>query len=70
MNDEEMVLKFADTIITQMRTLGVEFHDDVGERIPRDSAQEYRILNHLARHCAQVTVSKIDCQTAVRESAT
>jgi len=70
MTTEEMVVKYADTIITQMRSLGVEFHDDVGERIPRDSAQEYRILNHLARHCAQVAIGKLECQIAMRESAT
>lgn len=69
MNDEEMVVKIADTIITQMRTLGVEFHDDVGERIPRDSAQGYRILNHLARHVAQVAIKQPQCQTLVGKSA-
>ena len=68
MTDEELVSTFADTIRSQMRSHGVEFRDDVGERIPAGSVLEDSIVRHTARNLAQVVVNDQRCQTAVGSS--
>ena len=70
MTDEEMVKAFENTIYTQIRSLGVVFHDDVGERIRPGSNEEHRVVSNIARNIAQLVVSERECQTPVAGSST
>lgn len=63
MTDEELVKVFCNTITTQLRTLGAELYNDVGDRMKPGSAQEQRIVDNIARNIALFVVSRIDCQT-------
>ena len=69
MTDDEMIKSFEHTIYTQLRTLGVVLHDDVGERIKPGSGEEHRVVNNIARNIAKLVVSERDCQTPVAGSS-
>lgn len=69
MTDEEMVKVFSDTIVSQLRTLGVELYNDVGDRMKPGSTEEQRVVRNIARNIAQIVVTQPDCQTDVQESA-
>lgn len=69
MTDEETVVAVMSTIATQLRTLGVVFHNDLGHKLRSGGAEEHRIIQIIARHVVQVTVGKAECQTAVGKSA-
>lgn len=63
-----MVEGFEQTIRTQLRSLGVVLHDDVGERIRPDSREEARIVTNIARNCVNLVVNERECQTTVPSS--
>lgn len=62
MTDEEMLAAFANNLTSQLRTMGVELYNDVGDRIRPNSSEEQRIVRTLVR-------GLIQCQTDVRGSA-
>lgn len=68
MTDDELVKAFENTIVTQLRSLGVVLYDDVGERIRPGSGEEARIVTNIARNIAQLVVSERECQTPVSGS--
>lgn len=70
MTEEEitkMVEEFRATIYTQLRTLGVVLYDDVGERIRPSSAEEFRIVDNIARNIAQLVVLERENNKLVAE---
>lgn len=70
-----MIKEFEHIIYAQLRSLGVVFHDDAGNRIAPGSGEENRVVNvlaiNLAHNVPRFTVAvaeKGDCQTTVRPS--
>ena len=68
MTDSELVKAFEDTIITQMRSLGVSFQDDAFNSIRAGGAEENRVVRNIARNIAQIVVNDRECQTNVPPS--
>ena len=59
--NQEQVDEFENSILTQLRALGVVLYDDAGNRL--HLGQEYRVVGVIARHLVQLVVLRDRCQT-------